>query len=271
MNNYTKKGLFLALTGGVLMGLLAFCAPRISNNVSDEKIEAANSVDMVIHSIWDDLAKKHINDEGLVDYKAFKEDVKTLDSYLAMLGENPPKDSWSKDEKMAYWINAYNANTVKLILDYYPVKSIKDIGSKIQVPFVSTPWAKKFIRIGNETMSLDNIEHGTLRKDFDEKRIHFALVCAAMSCPRLRNEAYTAEKLDAQLDEQGQDFINNPAKNRIDPKKAQLSKYFDWYKGDWKDNDKSVMYWVNRYSKTKINKDTDISFLNYNWALNEQK
>ena len=271
MNHYTRKGIFFALTGCLLIGLLAFCAPRISSNVGATELAAANSVDKVSHSLWDGLAKKHINDKGLVDYKAFKKDVKTLDSYLAMLGKNPPKDSWSKEEKIAYWINAYNANTVKLILDYYPVKSIKDIGSSIQIPFVSTPWAKKFIKIGNETMSLDNIEHGTLRKDFDEKRIHFALVCGAMSCPRLRNEAYTPEKLDAQLNDQGDEFLNNPAKNKIDPKKSQLSKYFDWYKGDWKDDSKSIVYWVNKYSKTKITKDTDISYLDYNWALNEQK
>jgi len=95
-------------------------------------------------------------------------------------------------------------------------------------------------------------------------------VCAARSCPKLRNEAYTAAKLNAQLDDQGRDFMNNPAKNSIMSQKAALSKYFDWYKGDWKDDNKSVEYWVNKYSKTKISKDTEISFLDYNWSLNEQ-
>jgi len=261
----------LTLAGGVLVGLLAFNAPDINNTISTSQPAAVNSVDQVSHEIWDGLAKKYINDKGLVDYKSFKSDVKTLDKYLALLGKNPPKDSWSKNEQIAYWINAYNANTVKLILDYYPLKSIKDIGSSIQIPFVTTPWAKKFIKIGSETMSLDNIEHGTLRKKFDEKRIHFALVCGAMSCPRLRNEAYTPEKLDAQLNDQGDEFLNNPAKNKIDAKASKLSKYFDWYKGDWKDDGKSVVYWVNRYSKTKISNATGISYIDYNWALNEQK
>lgn len=261
----------LTLAGGVLVGLLAFSAPDINNTIATSKPESVSSIDQVSHEIWDGLAKKYINDKGLVDYKSFKSDVKTLDKYLAMLGKNPPKDSWSKNEQIAYWINAYNANTVKLILDYYPLKSIKDIGSSIQIPFVTTPWAKKFIKIGSETMSLDNIEHGTLRKKFDEKRIHFALVCGAMSCPRLRNEAYTPEKLDAQLNDQGDEFLNNLAKNKIDAKASKLSKYFDWYKGDWKDDNKSVVYWVNRYSKTKINNDTGISYIDYNWALNEQK
>ena len=187
-----------------------------------------------------------------------------------MISSNPPTDKWSKNDQMAYWINAYNAYTIQLILNHYPVSSIKDIGSKIKIPFVTTPWASKFFKIGGESMSLDNIEHGTLRKKYNEPRIHFALVCAARSCPRLRNEAYDGDKLIAQLDDQGVDFLNNPAKNAITPKKASLSKYFDWYKGDWNENGKSVEEWVNRYSKTKINKDTDISYLEYNWALNEQ-
>ena len=120
---------------------------------------------------------------------------------------------------MAYWINAYNAYTIRLILNHYPVKSIKDIGSSIQIPFVTTPWADKFFSIGGEKMSLDNIEHGTLRKKYDDPRIHFALVCAAMSCPRLRNEAYAAARLDAQLDDQGRDFLGNPAKTSLRPPK----------------------------------------------------
>ena len=171
---------------------------------------------------------------------------------------------------MAYWIDAYNAYTIRLILDHYPVKSIKDIGSSIQIPFVTTPWAAKFFSIGGEKMSLDNIEHGTLRKKYDDSRIHFALVCASMSCARLRNEVFTAARLDAQLDDQGRDFVNNPAKNNISPGKAQLSKYFDWYKGDWIKNGQSVATWVNRYSKTKIDDQTPVTFLDYNWKLNEQ-
>lgn len=225
----------------------------------------------VDHSAYDRLLKKHVDEKGLVDYKGFKRDEKEFNAYLDLLSKNPPTDKWSKNEQMAYWINAYNAYTIRLILDNYPVKSIKDIGPKNQIPFVNTPWAKKFFKIGGESMSLDNIEHGTLRKKFDDPRIHFALVCASISCPRLRNEAYTASKLDAQLDDQGSDFLNNPAKNSIAKDKASLSKYFDWYKGDWNNDGKSVEAWVNKYSKAKINKDTKITYLDYNWGLNEQK
>lgn len=224
----------------------------------------------VDHGVYDRLLKKHVNEKGLVDYKGFKADENAFNQYLDLLSKNPPAASWSKQDQMAYWINAYNAYTIRLILDHYPVKSIKDIGSKIKIPFVTTPWAAKFFSIGGQKMSLDNIEHGTLRKKYDDPRIHFALVCASISCPRLRNEAYTGDKLDWQLDDQGSDFLNNPAKNKISPDKAQLSKYFDWYKGDWNDNHQSVVNWVNRYSKTKIDEKTSILYLDYNWNLNEQ-
>lgn len=224
----------------------------------------------VDHSAFDRLLKKYVNEKGQVNYKGFKKDEKEFNGYLDVLSKNPPTASWPKNEQMAYWINAYNAYTIRLILDNYPVKSIKDIGPKTQIPFVNTPWAKKFFTIGGEKTSLDNIEHGTLRKKFDDPRIHFALVCASISCPRLRNEAFMANKLDAQLDDQGSDFLNNPSKNSISKDKTTLSKYFDWYKGDWTENGKSVVEWVNKYSKNKISKDTKISFLDYNWNLNEQ-
>ncbi|UOQ68976.1 DUF547 domain-containing protein [Hymenobacter volaticus] len=222
------------------------------------------------HSAFDKLLKKYVNAQGLVDYKAWKTDQAAFNQYLALLSKNPPAASWSKAEQMAYWINAYNAYTIRLILDHYPVQSIKDIGTKIQIPFVTTPWAAKFFTIGGTKMSLDNIEHGTLRKQYNDPRIHFALVCASLSCPRLRNEAYTAAKLDSQLDEQGRDFLRNPAKNKPGKTSAQLSKYFDWYKGDWTANNQTVVGWVNKYAATKLDNTAKISYLDYNWSLNEQ-
>lgn len=224
----------------------------------------------VDHSAFDKLLKKHVNERGLVDYKGFKADEKAFDQYLALLSASPPAAAWSRADQMAYWINAYNAYTIRLILDHYPLKSIKDIGSKIQIPFVTTPWAAKFFSIGGNKMSLDEIEHGTLRKKFKDPRIHFALVCASLSCARLRNEAYVGPQLDRQLEDQGRDFVNNPAKNKITRETAQLSKYFDWYKGDWNDNGQSVGRWINRYSTTKITDQTKITYQDYNWNLNEQ-
>nr|WP_254448821.1 DUF547 domain-containing protein [Spirosoma rhododendri] len=222
------------------------------------------------HAIWDGLLKKHVDGRGLVDYKGLKRDEALLNQYLDLLSRTPPAASWSVNEKMAYWINAYNAFTVRLILNHYPLKSIKDIGPAVQIPFVNTPWTEKFFTIGGQKMSLDNIEHGTLRKQFTEPRIHFALVCAARSCPRLRNEAYTPARLAGQLNEQGVGFLNDPTKNAVTPGRASLSKLFDWYNRDFEKNSRSVVYWVNRYSQTKINADTPVSYLDYDWRLNEQ-
>lgn len=265
----------------LLLALLALTAPAFTmfynvrpatSGAAPTAVTTATAAP-IDRDTFDKLLKKYVDKKGLVNYRGLKAnaaDLKEFNSYLAMLSKNPPKDSWSKAEQMAYWINAYNAYTIRLILDHYPLKSIKDIGSSIQIPLVTTPWAHKFFSIGNEKMSLDNIEHGILRKQYNDPRIHFALVCASLSCPRLRPEAYSAARLSQQLDEQGRDFLNNPAKNKITPAKAQLSKYFDWYKSDWNDNGQSVVKWVNKYSTTNITDNTPITYLDYNWSLNEQ-
>jgi hypothetical protein len=220
------------------------------------------------HQQWDKLLRKHVNASGMVSYKGFQKDKAELDVYLKTLSDSAPQSSWSADEQKAYWINAYNAFTVALILKHYPVKSIKDIGGKIYK--VNTPWDIKFVNIGGKKYDLNNIEHGILRKKFDDPRIHFALVCASISCPRLRNEAYTAAQLNAQLEDAGKDFLNDKSKNRISANKADLSKYFSWYKGDFTKNG-SLADYINKYSVTKINTNTKIGSLDYNWNLNEQK
>lgn len=224
----------------------------------------------VDHNLFDQLLKKHVNERGLVDYKGFKREQGELRNYLNLLSGHPPTDQWARTDQMAYWINAYNAFTIELILNHYPVRSIKDIGSKIRIPFVTTPWAAKFFKIGGEPTSLDNIEHGILRKKFSDPRIHFALVCAAVSCPPLRNEAYVGSRLDAQLNDQGRIFFNDPSKNIVTAGRASLSKILDWYGGDFKTNGQTIARWVNRYATTKLDDNAPVSYQNYNWALNEQ-
>jgi hypothetical protein len=223
----------------------------------------------VSHATWDILLKKHVDETGMVNYKGMIKDSLELNKYLELLSENHPNEkNWSEDERLAYWINAYNAFTVKLIVKYYPVESIKDIAGKI--PFVNTPWDIKFIEIEGETYDLNNLEHGIIRKQFAEPRIHFALVCAAVSCPRLRNEAFTAAKLDAQLEDEAKYFFNNPKKNKISAEKIQISKLLDWYWGDFKDVVESRVEYVNRYSTVKANADAEVEFMDYSWELNEQ-
>jgi hypothetical protein len=270
MNKLMKRSTVgaLVLAAGTLTAV-AVALPGL-NPVAAPSYTVAAASALVDHSAFDKLLKKHVSAQGLVDYKGFKADEQAFNQYLAMLSKNPPAANWPKNEQIAYWVNAYNAFTIRLILNHYPVQSIKDIGSKIKIPFVTTPWADKFFSIAGEKMSLDNIEHGILRKKFDDPRIHFTLVCASISCPRLRNEAYAAAQLDKQLDDQGRDFLNNPAKNKVGKSAAQLSKYFDWYKGDWQQNGQSVVKWVNRYATTKMDDDAKITYLDYNWSLNKQ-
>lgn len=223
------------------------------------------------HELLNGLLKKYVSKDGNVNYKGFIKDTVALNQYLTHLSKNPPDEkTWSKDEQMAFWINAYNALTIKLITKYYPVKSIKDIGSSIQIPFVNTPWDIKFITIGKEKMDLNNIEHGKLRKLFDDPRIHMALVCASKSCPILLNEAYDPKKLDEQLNRQSRAFLADPYRNKISAEKPQLSMIFKWYSMDFNKNGGSVRDFVNRYSSIKIKPEAKILHIDYDWGLNEQ-
>jgi len=213
------------------------------------------------HSAWDKLLKKHVDASGFVDYKGFKNDREALDSYLQMLSSQQPTKQWSAQELLAYYINLYNAYTVDLIVDNYPVKSIKDING---------PWTRGIVPIGENNLSLGGIENGVLRK-MEEPRIHFAINCASISCPKLLNEAYTAAKINEQLDKAASDFINGN-KNEISANNPKLSSIFDWYAKDYIVNGKTnVIAYINQFSKIKINPSSSIQYVEYNWSLNEQQ
>ncbi len=224
----------------------------------------------ISHDIFNALLQKHVDaSTGMVNYKGFIADSAKLNSYFKLLEANPPTNStWTKPEQLAYWINAYNAYTLRLMIRNYPLKSIKDLGGK--VPFVNSIWDYKFITIGNKKYDLNNIEHSIIRKQFpDEPRIHFAVNCASFSCPILRNEAYTAAKIDQQLQDQASKFINDGIRNKISVDKPQLSKIFLWYKTDFTKK-MTLTAFINQFSKTKISPKATISHLDYLWSLNEQ-
>lgn len=221
----------------------------------------------VTHEVWDSLVRQHVTTEGWVDYQGFINDSIRLNQYLDLLERNHPNSQfWSREERLAYWINAYNAYTVKLIVDHYPVRSIKEI--KNGIPFVNTVWDIKFIRIEDQVYDLNNIEHGILRPKFDEPRIHFAVNCASVSCPKLRNEAFVAEKLDTQLNDQARAFLNDTTKNIIEPERLQLSRIFQWYGGDFR-NEGSLAGYIDQFTEVDIRKNAKINYLDYNWNLNE--
>ncbi len=251
------KKITMYLSVLLLMGTIANAVPK------DEASQPPNN------DSYTAILKKHVNSSGWVNYKALKADRAPLDNYLKLLSASSPAANWSVNQKKAYWINVYNAFTLKLIIDNYPVKSIKDIGPAIQIPFVNTPWQKNFFKIGGKTMNLDDVEHNILRKDFNDPRIHFSLVCASRSCPKLRNEAYESDKIEAQLDDQGRDFLSDKSKNKITASNPEVSKIFSWFKGDFTKKS-SLVDFINRFAPVKINKNADINYMDYSWKLNEQ-
>ncbi len=262
----------------VLFSFLTYACEEnldVSNNgkvqIIEEKTEETfrEETDIHEHKLWDELTKKYVSDAGFVNYKGFVRDSLKINKYLALLSSNHPNDSWTSDQRKAYWINAYNAFTIKLIVDNYPVKSIKDLGGSIYK--VNTPWDIKFIKIGDEEYDLNNIEHGILRDQWEDPRIHAAVNCASVSCPALMKGAFTAEQLEKQLDMQMKRFILDNSKNILSKNSVKLSKIFKWFSGDFKNVAPDVIKYINRYSDIEISEDADIDYFEYDWNLNDVK
>ena len=188
------------------------------------------------YASWDTLVKKHVkwlpdNRQSRVDYAGLKADRAELKKVLDSLSAVPRAefDGWSQPQRMAFLINAYNAFTVELILTKYPdLKSIKDLGS-----FVQSPWKKKFFRLLGEERHLDWIEHEQLRPNYAEPRVHAAVNCASIGCPALRNEAFNAAKLEAQLEDGMQRFMADRTRNRVSGGKLEVSAIFKWFREDF--------------------------------------
>ncbi|MEE9407548.1 MAG: DUF547 domain-containing protein [Polaribacter sp.] len=213
-------------------------------------------------SVFNDLLQKHVTKTGIVDYKSFKNDEAKLDSYISYLEKTTPAASWSENKQKAFWINAYNAYTIKIILENYPLKSIMDIKEKGK-----TAWKIPFAKVGGKTYTLDHIEHQILRKDFSDPKIHVGVNCASGSCPKLGNKAFTEQNIEAELTRLMKDFVNDTTRNKISKKKVQISSIFDWFKDDFTKKG-SVINFLNKYSETEISSKAKISFLKYDWTLN---
>lgn len=210
-----------------------------------------------LHDNFDALLRKYVSSSGVVNYNGFKKDEAKLNAYLSTLEKTRIEKNWSRNKKLAFWINAYNAFTIKLILKNYPLKSIMDLNN-------GKPWDVKWIKIDQRTLSLNNIENDIIRPKFNEPRIHFAVNCAAKSCPPLLNKAWTSSNLNSNLERQTKSFINNSKYNTITANNVEVSKIFDWYGKDFGD----LSAYLNKYSKTKIGKGTSVNFKAYNWELN---
>ncbi|MDT8389933.1 MAG: DUF547 domain-containing protein [Lentisphaeria bacterium] len=239
------------------------------------------------HSAYDAVLKAHVA-EGRVDYRALKSAPRALNDYLAKLARVSEKQfrDWSKDQQLAYYFNLYNAATLKLIVDHYPVDSIKDIGG-----WLKGPWDQQVVRLFGGTITLNNLEHDILRKKYDEPRLHLALVCAARGCPPLRAEAYTAEELDKQLDDQARIYLASQAGLRIDRRQGvvYVSAIFKWYGEDFVGNytprvgfpglaktERAVAGFCARHVSDADQKylkkgGYKIKYLDYDWSLNTEQ
>lgn len=234
---------------------------------------------IVDHTLFDVLLEEHVNEAGLVNYASIKDDDR-LDAYLDVLAAVNPSEL-AEPEAIAFWLNAYNAYTIKLIVDNYPVGSIREIspfrikGLRLAIPKINSPFEYELAVLNGEKYSLDDIEHGILRKEFEEPRIHFALVCASISCPPLRREAFTGDRLDEQLDDQARTFLYDSTKNDIAAGETiYLSKIFDWFQGDFGASKGEVQQYLAPYFEGDIREKLSkggytVKYLSYDWSLND--
>ena len=239
-------------TSNPTQGMVDKGVEKVKEIVKEESVAAFS------HQVFDDLLRKHVSSTGKVNYKGFKADKAKLDGYLKMLEGQKVESSWSNNKKLAFWINAYNAYTIDLVADNYPIGSITDLeGGK--------PWDKAFIKLNGKTLSLNNIENDIIRPTFKDGRIHFAVNCAAKSCPPILNKAWTESNIQSQLDKQTRSFINNSKYNTISAGSATISKIFEWYAVDFG----TLTDYLAKYSKAGVTSATQISYNEYDWSLNE--
>jgi len=215
-------------------------------------------------SIFDSLLQKNVDKTGRVDYQSLKNNETLLDNYLAYIQNNEPTKDWSSNKKKAFWINTYNAYTIKIILNNYPLKSIRDI--KIDG---KTAWKIPFVKVGQKRYTLDQIEHEILRKKFNDPRIHVGINCASVSCPRLWNFAFTEDNIASSLDNLMKVFINDTTRNKISKNNVALSEIFNWFSKDFIKNGTIINY-LNTYAAIKISEKASIKYLTYDWSLNKK-
>ncbi len=230
----------------------------VGNASSPQKI--SEDAPRMNYTLWKQVLDKYVDESGLVNYAGIKKNPKEFNAFVKKLEGWHLTNSTAQQELMSFWINVYNVFAIKLVLDNYPLDSIKD---------VSKPWDTKFFTIMGREMSLGMVEHEILR-NFGDARIHFAINCASKSCPPIAKIPYTARNLDMLLDKQTKKYINNSNNNIINKNEYKLSQLFKWFKKDFVAHSGSVKEFVNQYSKVKISSQSSSGFIRYNWDLNKQ-
>lgn len=233
---------------------------------------------MESHSLFTAILQDHVED-GVVNYGDLRSDAR-LGAYLDQLSAAAPESLANDDDKLAFWINAYNAFTLKIVCDNYPIESINElhfVNRYVGWLLKKMVWDKKFIEIAGKRISLNHIEHEIIRKEFKEPRAHFALVCASKSCPPLRSEAFEGSELDAQLQDQGRAFFADSKRNRVDSerKTVHLSAIFSWFKKDFGRTDRDILEFAAQFLSESTARAIlsnpgawTVEHLDYDWSLN---
>lgn len=254
------------MTGSAIEKKRSFAASFLLAALIMTTASPTTAGEAVDHGVYAELLSKYAKN-GRVDYAGFKTDESRLDQYLGVIERVEP-DRLDREEQFAFYINAYNAWTIKLVLTAYPgIKSIKDLGGLFQ-----SPWKKEFVRIHGQVLSLDHIEHDILRPRFRDPRVHFAINCASKSCPPLLGEPYRGDRLDAQLTRVTVEFLNQPANSRIEGRHLWVSSIFKWFAEDFKPN---VVDFYLKFAQGDLKQELqagrdrmELKYLDYDWSLN---
>ncbi len=254
--------------------ILAIIAPaQAQSKLSAFNAFDTQSAETIDHALWGDFLSRYVSttpdNRTVVAYgKVSAADHEALKDYLSALQRTDPT-TLNKDEAFAYWVNFYNALTIDVILDEYPVKSILRIFSGLQ----PGPWKKRRARVNNVKISLDNIEHGILRKFWTDNRVHYAVNCASYGCPNLATRPYASRDLDAMLNESAYAFINHPRAIKIENGKATASSIYKWFKEDFGGEDDKIIAHLRLYANTdlsaRLKTVSKIHDYDYDWSLNE--
>lgn len=274
--NPAKANWRLCILTGLSLAIVAFSTTAAPRADLWERWTAhdPSAVTTIDHNPWDRFLKTYVSafPDGVnrVAYARVSDtDRKRLDRYIDDLTVLPIS-AYSRDEQRAYWINLYNALTVQLILDHYPVKSIRRIKPNV---FSFGPWRKKLITVEGERLSLDDIEHRILRPIWRDPRLHYAINCASIGCPNLGTEAYTASNADTLLDRGAQTYVNNARGAEFRNGRLIVSSIYKWFQEDFGDSDEGVIEHLQRYAEptlaARLNGTKKISGDRYNWALND--
>ncbi len=278
MRNISTNNQKLTLFTLFWIALSVFSLQAIAGELEDKfSVSDQKSTMTVDHSVWDQLLQKYVvgDDKNFnsVNYSAFKKSGSAdLKKYLSML-QSTDVTKLNKDEQFAFWANLYNAVTIDVILQHYPVKSIKDID--ISGFFANGPWGKKLVKVNGTDLSLDDIEHKILRGIWKDPRVHYAVNCASIGCPNLAKEAFTGSKLQQQLNEGAKAYVNHPRGIAVSGKRVTASKIYSWFRKDFGTSEENILKHIRQYASADLKKKlagiNDISSYEYDWNLNDTK